>query len=300
MSRIAAPAPGSLPKRYLLRGKGASMRLVSVVVATCLALTGCSMAGSSGAAPGTTTAPARTSAAPATASPSVAPAVTSPPPLVALGAKGITDLGVTVLLQSVADVGQEVEVVVSFSAGGTQFAQATVDRILAPGERAVAMASPATSRTPADSAVTGSIPADYTASIADVRVLREIPDLPEASDAPAPSSAAPQSTGPSAARGTPTPSGVLAASPAEAQDYVCSMTPESLPALRPGSADPYATSALQIALNAGAYDAGPVDGKYGPVTRAAVRQFQSDQSITVDGLVGPQTWGALQASVCTD
>jgi peptidoglycan hydrolase-like protein with peptidoglycan-binding domain len=36
-----------------------------------------------------------------------------------------------------------------------------------------------------------------------------------------------------------------------------------------------------------------IDGIFGPVTKAAVEQFQSDEHLTVDGIVGPATWGAL-------
>ncbi len=41
------------------------------------------------------------------------------------------------------------------------------------------------------------------------------------------------------------------------------------------------------------YDAGPIDGVMGRKTKAAVRKFQHDAEIRVDGVVGPQTRGML-------
>jgi peptidoglycan hydrolase-like protein with peptidoglycan-binding domain len=36
-----------------------------------------------------------------------------------------------------------------------------------------------------------------------------------------------------------------------------------------------------------------IDGIFGPVTKTAVEQFQTDSSLAVDGIVGPATWSAL-------
>jgi len=49
---------------------------------------------------------------------------------------------------------------------------------------------------------------------------------------------------------------------------------------------------LQAGLNGKGYPL-VADGVFGPKTDAAVRQFQSDRNLQVDGIVGPQTWQAL-------
>ncbi|MEJ2432211.1 MAG: peptidoglycan-binding protein [Pseudolabrys sp.] len=51
--------------------------------------------------------------------------------------------------------------------------------------------------------------------------------------------------------------------------------------------------ALQKALLAAGFDPGPIDGLFGPLTEAAVFEFQSAKNLTVDGEVGPETGGAL-------
>src|SRR4029453_12413168 len=53
---------------------------------------------------------------------------------------------------------------------------------------------------------------------------------------------------------------------------------------------------LQRGLRNGAYEPGPVDGLYGPLTEGAVRRFQQAHSLTIDGVVGPQTGAALRTA----
>jgi len=52
---------------------------------------------------------------------------------------------------------------------------------------------------------------------------------------------------------------------------------------------------LQRLLLEWGYNPGPIDGIFGTRTEQAVRQFQRDQGLTADGIVGPLTWGALQS-----
>ncbi len=54
----------------------------------------------------------------------------------------------------------------------------------------------------------------------------------------------------------------------------------------------HAVTLIQQALKAQGY-AVQVDGVFGRATRLAVRQFQLDNELEVDALVGPQTWKAL-------
>lgn len=54
-----------------------------------------------------------------------------------------------------------------------------------------------------------------------------------------------------------------------------------------------AVKLLQQTLSDFGYDAGPVDGAFGPKTEKAVKEFQTDFGLTVDGIAGPKTWAML-------
>ena len=66
----------------------------------------------------------------------------------------------------------------------------------------------------------------------------------------------------------------------------------SLAVLRNGS-NGYNVTLVQRLLNNAGYGSLVEDGIFGVSTDAAVKQFQRDRSLTVDGIVGSQTWEAL-------
>jgi N-acetylmuramoyl-L-alanine amidase len=51
---------------------------------------------------------------------------------------------------------------------------------------------------------------------------------------------------------------------------------------------------VQARLNALGYESGPVDGIFGPRTKGAVKRFQEDYDLAVDGIPGPITQGKLR------
>ena len=65
--------------------------------------------------------------------------------------------------------------------------------------------------------------------------------------------------------------------------------------LRPGSRG-QAVSDLQTQLKKLNYYHSTVDGSYGPLTTQAVRSFQKDHRLQVDGIAGPQTFNALKSA----
>ncbi|MFE3720257.1 peptidoglycan-binding protein [Streptomyces cyaneofuscatus] len=66
------------------------------------------------------------------------------------------------------------------------------------------------------------------------------------------------------------------------------------PALARGSSGD-AVKRLQRSLTAALGTTVNADGSFGPTTETAVRTYQSSRGLSVDGKVGPATWGALQA-----
>jgi peptidoglycan hydrolase-like protein with peptidoglycan-binding domain len=61
------------------------------------------------------------------------------------------------------------------------------------------------------------------------------------------------------------------------------------PVLSKGSTDP-AVRDLQAALQALGQDPGPIDGIFGGKTESAVKKFQQQRGIAVDGIVGRVSW----------
>ena len=53
---------------------------------------------------------------------------------------------------------------------------------------------------------------------------------------------------------------------------------------------------LQKRLTALGYAPGPIDGAYGAATAAAIRAFQRDNKLEVDGVAGPATRKALRGT----
>ncbi|MFI1224400.1 MULTISPECIES: peptidoglycan-binding protein [unclassified Streptomyces] len=65
-----------------------------------------------------------------------------------------------------------------------------------------------------------------------------------------------------------------------------------------GSSGPQ-VKAVQQLLNTQGYEAGAVDGSFGPTTHSAVQAFQRARSLDADGTVGPKTWTALLSAGTT-
>ncbi len=54
-----------------------------------------------------------------------------------------------------------------------------------------------------------------------------------------------------------------------------------------------AVEQIQTALKNAGYYSGKIDGNSGPMTKAAIKEFQKANSLNADGKVGQKTWAAL-------
>ncbi len=50
---------------------------------------------------------------------------------------------------------------------------------------------------------------------------------------------------------------------------------------------------IQTALKNAGYEVGPIDGKMGRKTKDAIKDFQRENGLTADGIVGQKTWAKL-------
>ena len=75
-------------------------------------------------------------------------------------------------------------------------------------------------------------------------------------------------------------------------------TPTTKPTLRKGSTGPYVVECQTDLITLG-YSCGPkgADGIYGTATINAVKAFQKDHGLSVDGVCGPKTWDALDKAM---
>jgi peptidoglycan hydrolase-like protein with peptidoglycan-binding domain len=63
--------------------------------------------------------------------------------------------------------------------------------------------------------------------------------------------------------------------------------------LKKGDSGEIVVTLQNLLVEKGYIDGDYVDGDFGPGTEAAVKQFQTDNDLTTDGIVGPTTWQAL-------
>lgn len=71
-------------------------------------------------------------------------------------------------------------------------------------------------------------------------------------------------------------------------------TPATSPAS--SSTQPPDAKSIQQALKQLGFYTGVVDGKLGPKTKEAIKEFQQRNNLEVDGKVGPKTWALLKSA----
>ncbi|GHF41625.1 peptidoglycan-binding domain-containing protein [Streptomyces morookaense] len=80
------------------------------------------------------------------------------------------------------------------------------------------------------------------------------------------------------------------AAPAQAQHFHCKSSDE--PQISVGATGP-AVEKAQCELNSVLDRHVTADGKFGPKTESATIAFQGCAGLSTDGIIGPDTWGAL-------
>lgn len=88
--------------------------------------------------------------------------------------------------------------------------------------------------------------------------------------------------------------GLEASGTLDAHTWTALLSAGDTPVLSNGSSGS-AVSRLQRALTAALGKTVGIDGAFGPNTEAAVTEYQTNAGLDADGVVGEQTWGALQA-----
>ncbi|WP_158884838.1 glycoside hydrolase domain-containing protein [Amycolatopsis anabasis] len=88
--------------------------------------------------------------------------------------------------------------------------------------------------------------------------------------------------------------GLAATGLVEARTWTALLSTGDGPTLRQGSSGA-AVNRLQRALTAALGATLAIDGKFGPDTEKAVRDYQGSRGLSVDGVVGQATWAALRA-----
>jgi peptidoglycan hydrolase-like protein with peptidoglycan-binding domain len=80
------------------------------------------------------------------------------------------------------------------------------------------------------------------------------------------------------------------------QKKTCSpVSPERKASVKSAELDESMTSRqIQMALKAGGYYSGEIDGILGPRSREAIRKFQQDQGLVDDSIAGPRTQAVLR------
>lgn len=83
--------------------------------------------------------------------------------------------------------------------------------------------------------------------------------------------------------------------PAQVSNAVVNTETEAVQETQGSEGLPDGISIQKALKNLGFYE-GEVDGKIGPKTKEAIREFQRKNNLNVDGKVGPKTWALLEKS----